>query len=161
MKFIDLTEEQKEHLLFILEQIKPPEGTSHLDLNDNTSTTFMKIENGVHYYWNISKDGWEEALSGMLDDLYLYPLPTDIDPTGEIEEFDISVPVDLSPFDLEDKIMNAWTVFDDLRLLRDSFDTLDEDRRMNILNGLIDLGDLKMQGVWDAFETLMANRRKL
>ena len=160
MKFIDLKEKQKEHLLYMLEQFEPPKGTTHLDLTDKTSSTFMKIENGVELWWNNCITDWEEALSGVVDERY-YPLPTDIETAGEIEEeFDISVPVDMSPFDLEDKIMNAWCIFDDLKLLRDSFDTLDEDRRMNILNGLIDLGDLKMQGVFNAFETLMANRKR-
>ena len=159
MKFIDLTEEQKEHLLYILEQFEPPVGTTHLDLDDNTRSTFMKIDNGVVFYWDSFRHYWDKAQVDLVGELY--PFPTDVECKGEIEEeFDISVPVDLSPFNLEDKIMNAWTVFDDLRLLRDSFDTLDEDRRMNILTGLIDLGDLKMQGVWDAFETLMANRKR-
>ena len=158
MKFIDLTEEQKEHLLHILEQFTPPKGTTHLDLDDESINSFMKVENGVMFYWD-RNDDWHEADEQLVGELY--PFPTDVECKGEVEEgFDISVPVDMSPFNLEDKIMNAWAVFDDLRLLRDSFDTLDEDRRMNILNGLIDLGDLKMQGVWDAFETLMTNRKK-
>lgn len=159
MKFIDLTKEQKEHLLHILEKFTPPEGTTHLDINDETINSFMKIDDSVQYYWD-EQNCWEEADERLVGELY--PLPIDIDITGEVEEeFDTTAPVNMSPFNLEDKIMNAWVIFDDLKLLRDSFDTLDEDRRMNILNGLIDLGDLKMQGVFNAFETLMANRKKL
>ena len=159
MKFTDLTEEQKEHLLHMLEQFEPPIGTTHLDVNDKEMGSFMKIKNGVMFYWDAYENYWEEANEQLVGELYQFP--TDVRYKGEIEEeFDISEPVDMSPFNLEDKIMNAWCVFDDLKLLRDSFDTLDEDRRMNILTGLIDLGDLKMQGVWDAFETLMANRKR-
>ena len=64
-------------------------------------------------------------------------------------------------FVLEERIMDAWRILDDLRVLRDNADDLSEDEFYNIFNGLLNLGDLKMQGVWDAFETLMANRKKL
>lgn len=62
-------------------------------------------------------------------------------------------------FDLEQEIMGAWHIIDDLRTLLDSWDTLTEDRRLNILIGMADLYDMKFDTMFNTFERLIANQQ--
>ena len=62
-------------------------------------------------------------------------------------------------FDLEQEIMGAWHIIDDLRTLLDSWDTLTEDKRLNILIGVADLYDMKFDTMFNTYERLIANQQ--
>ena len=62
-------------------------------------------------------------------------------------------------FDLEQEIMGAWHIIDDLRTLLDSWDTLTEDKRLNILIGVADLYDMKFDTMFKTFERLIADQQ--
>ena len=62
-------------------------------------------------------------------------------------------------FDFEQEIMGAWHIIDDLRTLLDSWDTLTEDKRLNILIGMADLYDMKFDTMFNTFERLIANQQ--
>lgn len=55
-------------------------------------------------------------------------------------------------FNLEQRIMNLWGVFDDLQDLIENWDELTLDQQMNILIGIKDMGMLKGQLCFKAFE---------
>ena len=61
-------------------------------------------------------------------------------------------------FELEQRIMNVWQVFDDLNELILSWDELSEDQQMNILIGIKDLGHLKSQLLFKCFEECIKER---
>ena len=61
-------------------------------------------------------------------------------------------------FDLEQEIMGVWHIIDDLRVLLDNFDTLTEDKKLNILIGLVDLYDMKFNDMFSTFETCIAKQ---
>ena len=61
-------------------------------------------------------------------------------------------------FVLEERITDAWCIFDDLKVLRDNADDLSEDEFYNILNGLLDLGEIKMQMLWKSFEKCVKDK---
>ena len=61
-------------------------------------------------------------------------------------------------FVLEERITDAWRIFDDLKVLRDNADNLSEDEFYNILNGLLDLGEIKMQMLWKSFEKCVKDK---
>ena len=61
-------------------------------------------------------------------------------------------------FVLEERIMDAWHIFDDLKVLRDNADDLSEDEFYTIFNGLLNLGDLKMQMLWKSFEKCVQDK---
>ena len=61
-------------------------------------------------------------------------------------------------FVLEERITDAWHIFDDLKVLRDNADNLTEDEFYNILNGLLDLGEIKMQMLWKSFEKCVQDK---
>jgi len=64
-----------------------------------------------------------------------------------------------SRFDFEQEILNAWGTCEDLKLfIRMKFDRKDvmtEDEEANLLIGLVDLHNLRMQQVWETMETLI------
>lgn len=62
-------------------------------------------------------------------------------------------------FDFEQEIMGAWHIIDDLRTLLDSWDTLTEDRKLNILIGMADLYDMKFDTMFKTFERLIADQQ--
>lgn len=62
-------------------------------------------------------------------------------------------------FDLEQHILECWGIMDDLKLLRDNYDRLSEDQFQNVLNGVIDLYELKFQRAFDTFEKCLQNKR--
>lgn len=55
-------------------------------------------------------------------------------------------------FELEQDIMNAWQVVDDINTIYHRSDTLDEDQMMNLLLGLKELYQLKFEKLFDTFE---------
>ena len=57
-------------------------------------------------------------------------------------------------FDLEQQIMSAWQIVDDLKILTDS-EALTEDQRLNILLGLQALYQLKFEQLFNTFEQLL------
>lgn len=61
-------------------------------------------------------------------------------------------------FDLEQEIMGAWHIIDDLRVLLDNFDSLTEDKKLNILIGLVDLYDIKFNDMFATFESCIAKK---
>lgn len=61
-------------------------------------------------------------------------------------------------FDLEQEIMKAWNIVDDLKCLADGWDNLTEDNKLNIIIGLIDLYHLKFNTMFDTFEQCIAKK---
>ena len=60
-------------------------------------------------------------------------------------------------FDLEEKIMSAWHVTDDLKVLIDNFDSSSKDELLNVLIGIHSLYGMKFNKLFDVFETVIAN----
>lgn len=54
--------------------------------------------------------------------------------------------------DLEQDIMNAWNVVDDLQLLSEKIENLSQDSLMNILIGMAELYQLKFEKLFEAYE---------
>ena len=55
-------------------------------------------------------------------------------------------------FDLEQAIMSAWTVIDDLKTLSKNWKKMDSQGKKNIVDGMIALYDLKMHELFEIFE---------
>jgi len=55
-------------------------------------------------------------------------------------------------FDLEQNIMQAWNVCDDIQLIVDSWDNITEDQKQNYLIGLQQMYQLKFERLWSTFE---------
>ncbi len=62
-------------------------------------------------------------------------------------------------FTLEENIMSTWGLLDDLQLFLKNYDNIDEDARLNILIGILQLGELKFATLWQTFETLVTSRQ--
>jgi hypothetical protein len=62
-------------------------------------------------------------------------------------------------FDLEQGILNCWKVTDDISLLYDNLDSMDDDRRMNYMLGLMEMYTLKFEKVWGIFEQLVQDKK--
>ena len=64
-----------------------------------------------------------------------------------------------SRFDFEQEIQNAWSTCEDLKLfIRMKFDrkeAMTEDEEANVLIGLANMHNLRMQQVWETMETLI------
>jgi hypothetical protein len=58
-------------------------------------------------------------------------------------------------FDLEEHIMSAWTTEDDLKLLIHTYDSLDEDQRLNALIGIQQMHSMRMNRVFLTFEVFL------
>lgn len=65
---------------------------------------------------------------------------------------------DKTRFDLEQEIMEAWRVVDDLKLYLDKYEEMTEDQRMNIMIGMITMYDLKFNVLFDTFEQCLRKR---
>jgi hypothetical protein len=61
-------------------------------------------------------------------------------------------------FDFEQEIMGAWNIIEDLKCLLDGWDTLTEDKKMNIIIGLVDLYDLRFDTLFKTFEQLISQK---
>jgi hypothetical protein len=62
-------------------------------------------------------------------------------------------------FDLEQEIMGVWHIIDDLRTLMDKWDELTEDKKLNILIGISDLYDIKLDTLFSTFESCIAKKQ--
>lgn len=62
-------------------------------------------------------------------------------------------------FDLEQEIMDVWHIIDDLRTMMDKWDELKEDKKLNILIGITDLYDLKLDKLFSTFEQCIAKKQ--
>jgi hypothetical protein len=62
-------------------------------------------------------------------------------------------------FDLEQGILDCWKVTDDISLLYDNLDSMDDDRRMNYMLGLMEMYTLKFEKVWGIFEQLVQDKK--
>jgi len=65
-----------------------------------------------------------------------------------------------SRFELEEAIMRAWSITEDVQLVAEDTDNLsmnpaDADELQNRLIGIQYISDLKMKKVWDIFEALV------
>jgi len=60
-------------------------------------------------------------------------------------------------FDLEEKIMNAWKLSDDIKLLFKSAERMDTDQMMSALDGLQIFADMRCESLWNTFEKCISN----
>jgi len=60
-------------------------------------------------------------------------------------------------FDLEQKIMEAWSICNDLKLLYKASESMDTDQMMSALDGLQIFADMRFNDLWDTFEKCIAN----
>lgn len=66
----------------------------------------------------------------------------------------------LTSFDLEDKIMQVWQTKSDIELMITSFETMDEDQKINALIGLELLCDMRFNDLWDTYEKVISNQQQ-
>lgn len=60
-------------------------------------------------------------------------------------------------FDLEEKIMQAWKLSDDIKILFKSAERMDTDQMMSALDGLQIFADMRFEELWDTFEKCVQN----
>ena len=60
-------------------------------------------------------------------------------------------------FDLEQKIMEAWHIVDDLKLAYSRIEGMDEDQIYGTLHGLEIFADMRFNSLWDTFEQCVRN----
>jgi hypothetical protein len=68
---------------------------------------------------------------------------------------DRDMPVDR--FDLEQAIMEAWHVVDDLRLLTNRLEYMNEDQIFSAVHGLQIFADMRCESLWNTFEQCISN----
>jgi len=74
--------------------------------------------------------------------------------TSEIKQFPV-----IDRFHLEAKILNCWSVVDDIELVYSRMEQMDEDTRMNSMMGLKAMYALKFDELWETFEKLVADKK--
>ena len=62
-------------------------------------------------------------------------------------------------FDLEQNILQCWSVIDDIQLYLDMLDNLNEDQHMNYLIGLKQMYQMKFERLWNGFETCISTQQ--
>jgi hypothetical protein len=65
----------------------------------------------------------------------------------------------LDRFHLETKILNCWSVVDDIQLICNRMEYMDADARMNSMIGLKAIYALKFDDLWETFEKLIADKK--
>ena len=60
-------------------------------------------------------------------------------------------------FDLEEKIMNAWHLTEDLKLLCKASERMDTDQMMSAIDGLQIFAEMRFHELWDTFEKCIQN----
>lgn len=60
-------------------------------------------------------------------------------------------------FDVEQKIMEAWHIVDDLRLTYSRLESMDEDQLYGTIHGLEIFADMRFQSLMDTFEQCIHN----
>ena len=61
--------------------------------------------------------------------------------------------------DLEQKIMEAWNLTNDLSLLLKRLEYMDEDQVTSAVHGLQIFADMRFNDLWDTFEQCLSNQR--
>ena len=70
---------------------------------------------------------------------------------------DKGMPIDR--FDLEQAIMEAWHVVDDLRLLMQRLEYMNEDQIASAIHGLEIFADMRFESLWNTYENCLSNER--
>jgi hypothetical protein len=60
-------------------------------------------------------------------------------------------------FELEQQILDAWRVLDDIKILSEH---INDDKQLNILIGIVDLYELKFDKLFKTFEKLLKEIRQ-
>jgi len=60
-------------------------------------------------------------------------------------------------FNLEEAIMKAWQISDDLKLLYENIEDIDEDETINVLIGLHQLNEMRFNKLWNIYEQVLQN----
>lgn len=68
---------------------------------------------------------------------------------------DKNMPVDR--FDLEQAIMEAWQVVNDLKLLTNRLEYMNEDQVFSAVHGLQIFADMRCESLWNTFEQCLSN----
>ena len=68
---------------------------------------------------------------------------------------DKGMPVDR--FDLEQAILEAWHIVDDLRLLTERLEYMNEDQTFSAVHGLQIFADMRCESLWKTFEHCISN----
>lgn len=63
-------------------------------------------------------------------------------------------------YDLEQSIMTAWQIVDDLKILYDNSDGIDQDELQNALLGIIQVGDWKFDKLFKTYEEYLKDEHK-
>jgi hypothetical protein len=66
---------------------------------------------------------------------------------------------EITYFDLEQKIMEAWNLTNDLSLLLKRLEYMDEDQVTSAVHGLQIFADMRFNDLWDTFEQCLSNQR--
>ena len=98
-KFTDLTKEQQEHFTQLMKDYEIPEGSSHLDINDNTQTAFIRFVDDEFSFWTGYQ--WSTDTTWVDTDKieYYYPLPS---PPYYVPEYDPFKESTNSPLDVQE-----------------------------------------------------------
>ena len=70
---------------------------------------------------------------------------------------DKGMPIDR--FDLEQAIIEAWHVVDDLKLLMHRLEYMNEDQIASAIHGLEIFADMRFESLWDTYENCLSNER--
>jgi len=62
-------------------------------------------------------------------------------------------------FDLEQKIVEAWNLTNDLSLLLKRLEYMNEDQVTSAVHGLEIFADMRFNDLWDTFEQCLSNQR--
>jgi hypothetical protein len=60
-------------------------------------------------------------------------------------------------FDLEQKIMEAWNISNDLKLLYKASERMDTDQMMSAIDGLQIFAEMRFHELWETFEKCIQN----
>lgn len=60
-------------------------------------------------------------------------------------------------FDLEEKIMEAWHVVDDLKLLVERLEYMNEDQVFSAIHGVQIFADMRCESLWNTYENCLRN----
>ena len=62
----------------------------------------------------------------------------------------------MTKFELEDNIMKAWCIVEDLQLIQSRIHNMSQDEIADVLKGLYITQELRMERLWSTFEKMMA-----
>lgn len=61
-------------------------------------------------------------------------------------------------FDLEQEMLSAWRFTEDMQVLCDSWESLNDEQKLNIIKGMIDLYQIKFDMMFNTFEKCIRAR---